>query len=403
MIYSDPNSITFSPEDRPEDFVQIEPLNKAKELPKLSMTAKATLPAFEGASILYGFKFSSPKEEEFSLRARERKSEIDAKLKELQESLKSANSRGTGMSKKVRDVIDELYSMLSDRVTNPRFMEMMTVRTNMELEKLGLLQMTKAGKLQKLGEKRIAQYLKSRRDNNSNGSAPAIRKKIKELQAEMTAMEEKISVRGKFMNSVQRAFLNKLKHPKSPEDKSLQEEFVQNAVANYTRLRPNFPYEYIVYPESSGELNQAIAVSLAKHYGATPIRGLDKIPNPTIDTTSFSRQHGDKDKEWIRNTLFQNKDSLSNAIDRNTGQIKNITGKNTNFRPYIRNWQISQDLGQNVNPEHKLSGFRNRRLLLIDDNTASGGTLQANYKVLIEKQKPKSIHIYTPIWVNFSY
>lgn len=404
-LYANQDVITFDPEDRPEDFIRIEPLNQAKQLPTLKIGDRHLLRSFEGASILYGFKFSEP-QEEITLALQEKEKGLRQQLQDLEQGLKAANTRGTGMNSQVRGVLDNLFDQLRDRmgfIAWDQFVDMMTNRANHELEAQGLLRTAKNGKIQRLGQKRIAQYLQNKKEDASGGtSAPTIRKRIKALEVELDHTMQQIGQKGKFLNVVQRAFLKKLKFPRTARDRQLQQEFVKNAVDNYTRLRPNYPYDYVVYPESSGVLNGEIAMALGSYYNAMPIRGLIKIQNPTIDTTNFARNHPDRSPQWRRNMLFKNPDSLQNQLGSTSGQIKNVTGKNTNYRAFVRNWRMAPDLDQQVNPVHERSGLRGRRILVIDDNTASGGTFEAvNQK--LQEQRPKSIHFYTPLWVNFSY
>ena len=380
--------IDFSFEDRPEDFIKIEPLNQATQLPNFKIQDK--LPSFDG-QILYGFKFSVP-EEEISQALKKRKSELQKELKEVTAALKVANSRATGMTQKVRDIIDKEYDRWIEKgLFDDKLFEYLFDSVNSKLESMGLLKRKTDGTLNRIGQKRLRTYISSRRDNAQ--SVGSLRKRKAQLQEELDETTESIQYKRRFAGVIEKAFLKKVKYPNHPHDITLQEWLIELSVDNYLRIRPSFPYDYVVYPESGSSFNTKLGEALASRYGVTAVRGLRKLESPTIDTHSLAQNYSDK--EWQRKKVQRMQQQLQNT----RGQIKNLGRDLKHLRPYVRNWEVDPEV--DVRPEHERSGLRNRRILLVDDNIASSGTLQATYHIL-KRIKPKSIHIYAPLWVNFS-
>ena len=100
----------------------------------------------------------------------------------------------------------------------------------------------------------------------------------------------------------------------------------------------------------------------------------------------------------MRSGYWRTFQDLKNTVDRSKGQIKNIQ-KN---QPFVRNLQMDPTIPQQVTPQDQRSQFKNRRLLVIDDNTRSGGTFQI-INHMLRDQGPQSIHYYTPLLANFTY
>jgi len=405
QVHQTPDSIIFDPLDQPEDFINVEKINQVQAL---NIPAGSRLNSFTDYNILYGFKFNASNEK-ISKESAKKSKELQSELEEL--TSKSVMRLSKAAQEKTIEIIKLAYREASEK-SNGHYeliSRNLPMIVNRKLEQAGLMKMKSNGEPDLWSMEKIEIV----RNNPTIETTYSVRKKKRELKAEIARLKNIKDSKGDFLNLIEQAFLKKIKHPTSPEDEQLSNHFVQLAVSNYTSYRPNFPYEYVVYPESSSELNTKIASALAAKYGATAVRGFQKLENPKIDTTSFINNNQDfapepkgttqPDEKGIRGPQHQKyRDAmkmLQTNIAGSKGQIKNVRMN----RPYVRNWQMSPDLGQQVNPQHELSGLRNRRILLIDDNAGTSGTMQAINHILMREQRPKAIHIYTPLYVNFHY
>ena len=384
QVYNAPESIVFDPLDQPQDFIKIETVNKVEQL---NIPTRQQLPSFEGVQILYGFKFSAANEK-IALESSKKVKELEAELAGLQNKKMGRNKEDQS---RIIEIIKNCHDSIIRKVPDPsQLAKYLPSFVNRDLETAELLKF-KNGQPQLWDMKMIQKVL----NNSEVESTYSISKKVNEIKTEIQRLNDIIGSKGGMMNLIQQAFLKKIKHPQTPDDQQLCDHFVRLSVENYHKYRPNYPYEYVVYPQSSSALNTQIATGLAAQYGATAVQGFTKLMTPTIDTTNFIRNNPQLTP--IKRAGAINK--LSSQIASSKGQIKNIQ----NNRPYVRNWQMDPQLMQNVKPDHNMSGLTNRRILIIDDNAASSGTIQAIHKVLMSSQIPKSVHIYTPLFANFSH
>lgn len=391
QIY-DSNSINFDPEDRPQDFIKINSINQLSKF-----DPPQPLKSFEGSEILYGMTFDAKSNllsQEFSKNVKFLKEE----LKKLM-NLKRENDKNG--KEPVQNIVFDTYKDIVDKGGDSTTIEKrLPQMAQARIAAAGLANKTnQTWNLQKMLN--IVKSMKTKPEEKV--SVSELNKQIQDVKSKLEVAVEKLNATPRMSFIIQQAFLRKIKHPKTPEDHQLCDHFVKLSVDNYTKFRGQYHYDYVLYPESSSELNENIAKSLAAKYGATPIRGFQKIENPKIDTTSFINKYPGKPNEpddngVMRSGYWRTFQNLKNTVDRSKGQIKNIQ-KN---QPFVRNLQMDPTIPQQVTPQDQRSQLRNRRLLVIDDNTRSGGTFQIINHILRD-QGPQSIHYYTPLLANFTY
>lgn len=331
QIVSKDLPFNFSDTDRPEDFIHIEPLNKATHMPVFDGIG-VRIPKFEGVNILYGFKFVDYQSHPYVVDAKKQKSDL-SKLKGVP----------PGDFEIIKKAIQEI-----DYNNN-----------------LNLLQ----------------KEIKSKFGKSYTIDVIA---KVADAPDEMPEIESP-AFTAKYMNIIQQAFLKILKHPSTPKAIKFAEHFVELATNNYYRIFPNKYYDYVIYPESSGTLNERIASFLGSLYNAKVIRGFEKTSDKTIDTHNLHQIFGDKADDVIG---FDR-----SRMGKGKMQIKNV--RNKDARPFIRMWKKSDEASRKLGVS-----FKNKHILLIDDNIFSSGTFQAITHVL-KKDGPRKIDIYTPLWVDF--
>jgi hypothetical protein len=391
-LYKSP-FITFdSQKDRPEDFVNIEPLMQAKNLFQFNLTGKQILPSWEGATIYYGFRFSTP-QEKISQEKREEMLRMQNEVKNLKTQLKKVTMKT--LSPLQRKIVDEEWEIMKDRnnMTPEGYEKYLPIFVNNRLKKEN-----QTG----LSWTKIQAYLKRKREKGD--SAYKLKKIISEKEEIIEKYRIEIENKNTFLNAVERAFLKKMKHPSTSEDQAFSHNFIKTAVDHFVRLN-NRHYEYILYPESSSNMNEQLALELALKIGAEPINGFKKLENPTIDTHNYAainkpdpnqRGLGGPDDTIYKN-LYGNR-GLQNTIQSSKGEIKKFTfGKQ--FRSFVRNWEMQPGLKGSEENQKGIS-IKNKRLLVIDDNVDSGGTFQAINHILV-KHKPRRIDYYAPIVANF--
>lgn len=209
-------------------------------------------------------------------------------------------------------------------------------------------------------------------------------KKEKEIQSRFTMKEDS----SRYLNIIKIAFSKVLKEPLTPAGIKTRNLFIKQAADNFYKLMGNNQYDMVTYPESSKEFNKIFAEYVAKLYGTIAVQGFSKLPakDVTIDEPNIKLHYNDT---WQDRMNYINMgggvghSGLLKANPNKTLQIKNFP---QNLRRYIKMWQ------QDVN-------FRGKRILIVDDNVDQGGTLERIHDLVI-KQKPKSIDIYTPLYIG---
>lgn len=404
----DSNAIDFDPEDRPQDFIKVQPVNKLTKF-----DPPQPLKSFEGSEILYGMRFNANSnllEEGFAKEV----DELKAKIAELIKAKKEADRNG---KQPVQDIVVDVYNDMlykgADAKTIERIMPQMV---QARIAAAGLANKSNQNwNFQKMMN--IVKLAKKKPDEKE--SSGRIGKQIDALKVELEAAVKKLNAIPRMCFIIEQAFLKKIKHPETAEDNQLCDHFVRLAVDNYTKSRGDYHYDYVLYPESSSELNTKIATALAAEYGAVPIKGFQKVANPTIDITSYINRHPGKPDELItpkelgKSNLRQGAvpqtpqmksgywrivNDLQGRINRSKGQIKNVDRSQS----FIRNLQMNPTVPQQVTQQDQRSQFRNRRLLVIDDNTRSGATFQTINHILRDRG-PQSIHYYAPLLADFTY
>lgn len=405
----DSNAIDFHPEDRPQDFIKVQTVNKLTKF-----DPPQPLKSFEGSEILYGMRFNANSnllEEGFAKEV----DRLKTKMAELIKAKKEADRNG---KQPVQDIVVNVYNdMIHKGADNKTIERIMPQMVQARIAAAGLANKSnQSWNLQKMMN--IVKL--SQKKPEEKESSGKIGKKIDALKVELETAVKRLNAIPRMCFIIEQAFLKKIKHPVTADDNQLCDHFVRLAVENYTKSRGNYHYDYVLYPESSSELNTKIATALAAEYGAVPIKGFQKVANPKIDTTSYINQYPGKPDELItpeelgKSNLRQGAtppqtsqmksgywkifNDLQGKINRSNGQIKNVD-RNQSF---IRNLQMNPTVPQQVTQKDQRSQFRNRRLLVIDDNTRSGATFQTINHMLRDRG-PQSIHYYTPLLADFTY
>ena len=389
----DSNAFDFHPEDRPQDFINVNTINDLQV-----MKPTQGLTSFR-SEILYGMQFTVNKnlKSELSKECNTLKTQIE----DLQRRRVDADKNG---NEQQRQIVYDTYNDITQKgVDVNRLKEIFPQMAQTRLKSAGLE--TKANQQWTINKlMNIVKMMKQ--PHSERDSSAALERQIEELNPKYEKAVRDLESLPKIENIIQQAFLKKIKHPSTPDDNKLCDHFVRLAVDNYFKFRKGYRYDYVLYPESSSSLNTKIATSLASQYGAIPIQGFQKIANPQIDKTSYTRQYPNNswqdtignDGKNIKSGYHSIFNALSDTMDRSEGQTKNIK----NNRPYIRNFKMNANIPQQVSAQDQRSGLKNRRLLVIDDNTASGGTFQQINHIL-QDIGPQSVHYYTPLRANFTY
>lgn len=366
--------------DRPWDFIRIEPLNKAERLNTLQLPDRDRLGSFQNAEIYYGFEFVPIQQSQGSAFGNTFDFQQESRIKELSSKIIQANQFITALTTKFAQIIDldrkfnlsqELQKALLQTgnikdaavrllrkkgIPYDNVIDAMLARWQQAQEQITSLQQEKEGHLAQIR---------------------AERSKTPVLDADKARQ---------YLSLAQVAMMKILKEPVTKQDQVMQKQFVDLAVQHYRRFRGNKHYDYIVYPESSSKLNSELALAFAVAYNATPIQGIEKKApgTATLDTHNASKRFDDL--------------GLAHHIVNQMNQAGSLRIKHVpypQYRSYMNILQKPEDLRRSG------TSFTKRRLLLIDDNIISSGTIQKAHQVLL-RERPKSIDIYVPLYGHHS-
>jgi hypothetical protein len=336
----------FIEEDRPADFIHIEPLNKAQSLP--TMEIKDRLPDFEGVNVFYGFKFVPAKKYTSTLV----NFTWETRYKQLRKNIEQYKHIEPLLPylDKVKEAIDKAGGMYQ---AASQLLQKMGIRITPE----------QVGEIFNLGS-----LLQQEED-------------LKTKSPVFTGKGAKT-----FLNAMQQAFLKVLKHGKSAQ---LRDQFIDMAINHFARLNSTKCYDYIIYPPSSSKFNEELALGFSAKYTnnmggrciAEPLDSFEKRDDVEIDMFNLVKQFG-KEKAKEKAAYLQSQIALGK------GEIKNIHSRDKHFLRMFK-----PTTGNEIK-------YKNKMILVVDDNIASGATMQQIHHIL-RKQYPKRIDIYTPLYVEF--
>lgn len=363
----------YGKKDLPHDFIKVIPLNKAVEVPSVQL--KRYLPSFEGVKIYYGYTFSTSAEYEDPYSAYTKRSNpnriIQDQINRLEQDYKKYNIPSSPKKIPPPRIVRQLDTLAQQVVDS--------------LIKMNTLTYKSSDPFLTAYQQVLNQYQNNRDIMVYFYYTYFIQliKKEKELQNRFTTKEDS----SRYLNSIKIAFSKVLKEPKTPAGAATRNLFIKQAADNFYRIMGNRKYDRVVYPESSKEFNKIFADYLAKLYGTRAIQGFSKLPagQVTLDEPSLKLHYGGRTQDKI-NYLQQGgmgRPGLQTANPEKTLQIKHFP---QGLRRYIKMWQPDMN-------------FRGKRILIVDDNVDQGGTLERIHDLAIQ-QKPKSIDIYTPLYIG---
>lgn len=372
LAQSKTNIFSYSEKDAPHDFIEIEPVFQYTELPVTKISSKEVLPSFEGNKVWYGITFRPVKDM--------RNIFVDITWPKRVAKLEKSISV---MEQKVLGIRQKIYPLLS------HINDEMGAAIEDEVEKSGGSLDKAADGVRKRGfqvtRDHISQWLAAQSDSKLEQKADEIKRLKQELEKTMgdkPVFSDEASASA-FMRAVQLAFLKAIKHPETESSMELQDQIVDIAVNLFHRINPNKYYDMIVYPQSRSAFNLTIAQRLAKLYNAQSV-SLNKIETPQINTNDLYLKYGDK---------------APDALTRLKGQLGYQTG--TKSIATVQSG-AKQFLGMWDKPSVRNTKYKNKHILLVDDNTNTSATIQTMHHVL-RRLGPRKIDAFVPLYIKFHY
>jgi hypothetical protein len=269
-------------------------------------------------------------------------------------------------------------------------------------------------------------------------SAKAHKQKIKKANRSIESQNRPELVKEKsILRKIAISFAQSLKHP-SPKEEALKNQMIDNCVEIFNTLSDNIEYDSIVVPQSSSRFAAELAEKLEIANSITTIPKSQfkdveidvdelynraeqlydnnkyhdrlKITKVTYDKyaplfISYLKDKNDTAANQIPATLhtdvvYNNDDNfpllwtakeggkLSSYINKNQKNPLNIKNVLTgDKRKYLKVFETPQE------------SFENKRILIIDDNIVSGGTIEQIHN-LISQQGPNIVDMFVPFFIN---
>lgn len=366
--------------DLPNDFVQVVPLNKSVE-PNIVPAIKRALPSFEGMKIYYGFTFVTAnnyqdKYSSYTKRANPVNVIEDqiAKIEQDYDKYKISYPPKQQPSARIAQDLDNLANHVIDTLVKTNILTYNKQMRNADEPFLHAYQQVSS---QYRNDRNILEYFYFVYFVN------LLRRKI-QLEKQFSTKEDST----KYLNAIKIAFSKSLKEPLTANGRKTQNQFIKLAAENFHRMMSNRQYQRIVYPYSSKEFNEKFAKYLGNLYGVPALMGFGKLPagKVSIDYPAIRAHYGDKAQAVIdtinKGTAFGHS-GLESANPDKPVEIKNFPQP---YRKYIKMW-------------YPLNNYRNKRILVIDDNLDAGGTMERIYD-LVKQQQPKAVDIYVPLYIG---
>lgn len=376
----------YGKKDLPKDFIKVVPFNRAKEVPTLQL--KKYLPSFEGMKIYYGYTFVTPNsyQDSYTSSYKPRSNKaiiIDNELQQVSQynlSSKFTKTITPNVKKLVQDLVANDIDFILNLNTNTYKASYSNLQTMIDYlwDQISQVEENPSRHLYFAAEEYFIRMWRE-----------ALLRKKQELQQQFT----KLGDIKDYLDVIKIAFSKVLKDFNSkyetPEGDKVRRLFLQQGAENFYRLMQGKKYDFVLYPESSSKFNELLAKKLAGLFGTTAIKGFSKKPASeiTIDEPALRSHFG---PDATNKMAFLKQGGIGyTGLDRATPykpvQIKNFAQP---LRRYVNMW--------NVAPGYKATG---KRLLIIDDNIDAGGTLERLYD-LIKQQQPKSVDIYSPLYIG---
>ena len=204
--------------------------------------------------------------------------------------------------------------------------------------------------------------------------------------------------------AVRTAFIKHVKFTDSLQDNPDLTQFIKKAVDNLNRRINLYDYNLVVMPESSSKVNQYMLRYIYR-FAQPLLRKMELVKslpsNISFDMDAFEGQYLDdilengrpryteKQKEEVRQSIrtmvdaIQKKDYFTIAKD----------VKKSRFRPYIMNFLKFAD----DKDEQLCASIRQQNILIIDDVTTSGSTLNEILRTLRILNEDNQITIFSLI------
>jgi len=396
-------SLSYKEEDDPSDLLRLIHLDKIVQLPTMEIDDR--LPSFEGGSIYYAFTFTPS--EQFSVRSRDKKAiyadtTFDSDIERLQKQMTFNKNRMDRIRKmhpisKLEEKTPNLEMIVRAAMQDIHVYDQRAMKAiNQKLTGTGIV-LTSLPQIQMLqqwfGSSERIEFVKLVQDQN--------RLQMLIKPQSRNVLDTKDS--RKFFEDACLAMAKILKKPRTPNQQEKQAQFIQLSVQAVTTKMQGKGYDYVIWPESSSSFNQLLGEALAEHYGAYPMQGFSKLTKgeSQVDITSAiknGKNHLSILKQFDRmRGVVREKDVVGLDGKTRLGKIIN-NGKNQKDdkpeikkvdygRPYMRIWKIEKPEGVN---------YKKARILIIDDNSSSGATMQAVHKLLIQ-EKPRYVDMFIPL------
>ena len=204
--------------------------------------------------------------------------------------------------------------------------------------------------------------------------------------------------------AVRTAFIKHVKFTGSLQDNPDLTQFIKKAIDNLNRRINLYDYNLVVMPESSSKVNQYMLRYIYR-FAQPLLRKMELVKSLTskisFDMDAFEKQYLDdilengrpryteKQKEEVRQSIkamvdtIQQKDYFTIAQD----------VKKSRFRPYIMNFLKFA----NEEDEQLCASIRQQNILIIDDVTTSGSTLNEILRTLRILNEDNEITIFSLI------
>lgn len=204
--------------------------------------------------------------------------------------------------------------------------------------------------------------------------------------------------------TVRTAFIKHVKFTDSLQDNPDLTQFIKKAVDNLNRRINLYDYNLVVMPESSSKVNQYMLRYIYR-FAQPLLRKMELVKslpsNISFDMDAFEEQYledklengrpryTEKQKEEVRQSIrtmveaIQQKDYFTIAKD----------VKKSRFRPYIMNFLKFAD----EKDEQLCASIRQQNILIIDDVTTSGSTLNEILRTLRILNEDNKITIFSLI------
>lgn len=380
----------YGRKDSPADFIKVVPLNSSVEVPSVQL--KKYLPSFEGVRIYYGYTFaqSSNYQDKYSVyQKRANPPEVVAsEIQEIENMIKELKrDMGGNYEYPPSGNIPKVMAQDISNLANQAVQRLMSINsiTYQGMRRKG----TNWTDYQRYLDSKYGHLALDEQGWFTRYYLQALKNKQVELQSQFTTKDDAT----KYVNIIKIAFSKMLKDPQTDEGFRNRNIFIKQAAENF-RKRMNKPYSMVVYPYSSKDFNEEFAKYLGKLYGIPAYEGFRKLPagQVTLDEPAIRAHYGNQAGEIMDKINYGYSKGFgghyAGVTTSNPNKPLQIKNFNQDHRRYIKMWEPTPNMN-----------FRNKSLLIVDDNVDKGGTLERIYDLVI-KQKPKSVDIYTPLYIG---